>query len=50
MVIGEGPESAWLREQAEVAGLEARVRLLGQLPHAELVPWFNAADLICLPS
>jgi glycosyltransferase involved in cell wall biosynthesis len=50
VLIGEGPDSAWVREQAASADLADRVRLVGRVPHAELAPWFNAADLTCLPS
>jgi glycosyltransferase involved in cell wall biosynthesis len=50
VVIGEGAESDWLRTKAKAAGLDARVRLVGRVDHAALGPWFNAADLVCLPS
>jgi glycosyltransferase involved in cell wall biosynthesis len=50
VVIGEGPESEWLRTQSAAAGLSDRFALLGSVPHAELGPWFSSADLLCLPS
>jgi glycosyltransferase involved in cell wall biosynthesis len=50
VVVGEGPDTAWLRAQASRAALANRVRLVGRVPHAELAMWFNAADVTCLPS
>jgi glycosyltransferase involved in cell wall biosynthesis len=50
VIIGEGPESEWLRTQASAAGLSDRLTLQGSVPHAELGPWFSSADLLCLPS
>jgi glycosyltransferase involved in cell wall biosynthesis len=50
VMIGEGPESEWLRAQSAAAGLLGRLTLLGSVPHAELGPWFSSADLLCLPS
>ena len=50
VMIGDGPEREWLQQRLDGGGLAARVRLPGRLPHAELAPWFNAADVMCLPS
>jgi glycosyltransferase involved in cell wall biosynthesis len=50
VVVGEGDEAGWLRERAAAIGLEQRVRLVGHVPHDRLAPWFNAADVVCLPS
>jgi glycosyltransferase involved in cell wall biosynthesis len=50
VVVGDGPELAWLEDQTKASGLGPRVRLVGRLPHDALGVWFNAADLVCLPS
>jgi glycosyltransferase involved in cell wall biosynthesis len=50
VIIGEGPESDWLRRESAAAGLAGRISLQGSVPHAELGPWFSSADLLCLPS
>jgi glycosyltransferase involved in cell wall biosynthesis len=50
LILGDGPEQAWLAAQAGAAGLRGRLRLAGRIPHAELSAWFNAADVVCLPS
>jgi glycosyltransferase involved in cell wall biosynthesis len=50
VVIGDGPETPWLSRQIRAAGLEGRVQLKGRIAHDALNPWFNAADLLCLPS
>lgn len=50
VVVGDGPERTFLQAQARAAGLDPRVRLTGVVPHSQLGPWFNAADVVCLPS
>ena len=50
VIGGEGPEEARLRQRIEALGLEAHVRLLGFIPPAKLVPYYQAADLFVLPS
>jgi glycosyltransferase involved in cell wall biosynthesis len=49
-IAGEGPERSRLEAQIDRLGLQARVRLLGALPNAQLGAWYNAADLFLLPS
>ncbi len=49
-VIGEGSERRALESRISNLKLEARVRLLGAKPQAELADWYSAADLFCLAS
>ncbi len=49
-VVGDGPEGEALRALAADPGLGGRVRLLGQLPHEELLPVLMDADVLCAPS
>jgi len=46
LVVGDGPEANALRGRAEGAGLAGRVRLVGRVPHEDLTPHFNAANLL----
>jgi glycosyltransferase involved in cell wall biosynthesis len=39
-----------LKRRVAELGLEDHVRFVGSRPHAELVRWFNAADLFVLPT
>lgn len=50
VVVGDGPEKARLRRAFARASLEQRVQIVGRVPHAELCAWYNAADVVCLPS
>ncbi len=50
VIAGEGRERARLERLASDLGVAARVRLLGQLPHAELATLYSAADLSVLAS
>ena len=49
-IAGEGPERARLEALIADRRLEARVELLGALPHADLPDLFGAADLSILAS
>ena len=49
-LVGGGAAQAAILARIEVAGLQARVRLVGKAPHAVLPTWMAAADLLCLPS
>ncbi|RMH37813.1 MAG: glycosyltransferase family 4 protein [Nitrospirae bacterium] len=49
-LIGEGPDRIALERKIRDFALEDSVRLVGSLPHHELVLWYNAADLFCLAS
>jgi rhamnosyl/mannosyltransferase len=47
---GRGPMTDGLRRTAQAAGVADRVRFLGFIPDAELVAYFDACDVFCLPS
>ncbi len=48
--IGRGPLEAALRARIERAGLEARVRLVGEAAPEQLALWYAAADALLLTS
>ncbi|MET0330173.1 MAG: glycosyltransferase family 4 protein [Dyella sp.] len=48
--VGSGPCKAELLERAITLGCAAHIELVGSVPHAQLGPWFRAADVLCLPS
>jgi glycosyltransferase involved in cell wall biosynthesis len=50
VMIGKGPLEADLRREAEVAGIADRVTFLKPVDDDELVAWYHAADVFCLPS
>jgi glycosyltransferase involved in cell wall biosynthesis len=50
VVIGRGPLEAQLRELASANGVAARLTLLDQQDDDELIAWYQAADVFCLPS
>lgn len=49
-LVGDGPELAALRSQAERLGIAERVHFHGWRPHEEIPEWMAAADIFCLPS
>ncbi len=50
LVVGSGPEQAALEALARRLGVEERVRLVGQVSHAELPRYYTAADMLVLAS
>jgi glycosyltransferase involved in cell wall biosynthesis len=48
--IGDGPMRASMQAQLVPSELTERVHFLGKLDHTQLPSWFNAADILCLPS
>lgn len=50
VVVGIGPEEAFLRETAERCGVRDRVRLLGAVSDHELLSWYQAADVFAMPN
>ncbi|HOY36287.1 MAG TPA: glycosyltransferase [Piscinibacter sp.] len=48
--VGAGPLVRALTERAAAMGASDRVRFAGRLAHEEIVQWFGAADVFCLPS
>ena len=49
-MIGEGPEIEDLKIKIKDWKLEGNVKLLGQVPNAEIVKYFHAADVFLMPS
>ena len=50
VMIGSGPLERELRELAAEVKVAGRVTFLGGQPLDELVAWYHAADVFCLPS
>lgn len=50
IVVGEGPEGAALRAQAQYLGIDHRVHWAGRVPDDELAAYYHAADVFVLPS
>lgn len=48
--VGAGPLARSLAEQAAAMGAAGDVRFPGRLMHEQIVQWFGAADVFCLPS
>lgn len=49
LLVGDGPVSGSLREQAKRVGLADRVVLTGPVPRSEIVHYIDAMDLCVLP-
>ena len=47
---GRGPLTESLRQQARDTGVAERVRFLGFIPDEELVAYYEACDIFCMPS
>ncbi len=50
VVIGTGPLEGKMREIAVAAGISDRITFMPPVPDDELVAWYHAADVFCLPS
>jgi teichuronic acid biosynthesis glycosyltransferase TuaC len=50
LVAGQGPEETRLRALASRAGVKARVRFIGSVPHEKLREIYNVADALVLAS
>ncbi len=50
IVVGDGPEKKNLESRIKNQGLEPYVRLVGEVPQRDIVPYFHAADVFLLPS
>jgi len=48
--VGTGPARAALLARAAALGCSRRLQLVDAVAHVALGDWFNAADLLCLPS
>jgi glycosyltransferase involved in cell wall biosynthesis len=49
-VIGDGPDEATLRAQAEATGVAARIRWLRSMPQQALVPAYQGTRVVILPA
>lgn len=50
VIVGEGPDRAFLASRAESLGLADRTTFAGTVPNAELARWYSAADVLVLAS
>lgn len=50
VMIGAGPLRESLEQRARMLHPSVGVRLLGGLPHEQLLPWYSWAQVFCLPS
>jgi rhamnosyl/mannosyltransferase len=50
VIVGSGPLEGELREFAVAHGMRDRITFLPPQPFSELVAWYHAADVFCLPS
>lgn len=50
MILGEGPDSAKLKEIARQEGLSERVIFLGQISHSDLPKYLKISDIFVRPS
>ena len=50
ILIGQGPQLGELKELRTRLDLEKAVELRPAVPRQDLAQWYNAADLVCLPS
>lgn len=50
VVVGEGPEKAFLVRQSQQLGLSSAVAFAGSVPNNELPAFYRAADVFVLPS
>ena len=50
VVLGDGPDSAALRTEADRLGLRDRVKFVATMPQEQLCRWYSAADVLVLAS
>jgi glycosyltransferase involved in cell wall biosynthesis len=50
LLVGDGPNRRMLEALVKERGLQERVRLLGNVPHADVATLMGAADVMVLPS
>ena len=50
LIVGDGPLRSELKKQAAEAGVANRVAFVGKKNPEDVVKYFSAADLLCLPS
>jgi len=50
VIVGEGPDEERLRKLVQSVGVGNRVAFIGSVPAADLLGWYNAADLMVMPN
>jgi glycosyltransferase involved in cell wall biosynthesis len=50
LIVGDGDTRAEYEAQAQALGVSERVRFVGKIAHPELPAYYNAADIVVLPS
>jgi glycosyltransferase involved in cell wall biosynthesis len=50
VIVGDGPERARIEDEIKSLGLERAVRLLGRLPHSEVVRYLHHCRVAVVPS
>ena len=50
IIIGDGHLRDWISSYSRKYGMEKRIKLLGAVPHTDLVHYYNNIDLLVLPS
>lgn len=50
IIGGSGPLKRALSNQIKASNLEEHIKLVGSIPHNEVIYWYNAADIFILPS
>lgn len=50
VLIGEGEMRSYCEHQAQRLGIENSCNFLGYAPDNTVIDWFNACDLVCVPS
>lgn len=50
IIIGDGPDEALLREQADTLKLKGKIEWLGRLANEELRPLYQCAGVVAMPS
>ncbi len=49
-ILGEGPLRESLSKRIKEKGLQDRIKLVGERPHAEMPGWINSSDVVVHPS
>jgi len=50
VIGGKGPLTTELKQVVSQLGLEKKVKFLGYVPDEDIVPWYQAADVVIIPS
>lgn len=49
-LIGDGEDRVLIEKKIKQENLNDKIILVGNVPHTALLYWYNAADVLCLPS